>query len=77
MRAKKGPDDFNYHLLRLPDEKLVQRVVAVAHFKNGKTVDETTLKAEIWSLLTGYKLPKQVFFVPNVRRAAIGKADYK
>ena len=74
---KKDPAIFDCLVVGLPDEKFGQRVVAVASFKEGEEVDEATLKEETRAHLAGYKLPKQIFFVPKVERAANGKADYK
>ncbi len=60
----------------LPDDKFGQRVVAVASFVEGLEVDEATLVEETRKHLSGFKLPRQVFFVPHVNRLPNGKADY-
>ncbi len=74
---KKDSAIFDCLVVGLPDEKFGQRVVAVASFKEGREVDESTLREGTRVHLAGYKLPKQIFFVPTVQRAANGKADYK
>jgi acyl-CoA synthetase (AMP-forming)/AMP-acid ligase II len=61
----------------LPDPKYGQRIVALASLQAGQTIDEATLISETRQQLSGYKLPKQVFFVPQVQRAPNGKADYE
>ena len=61
----------------LPDERFGQRVVAVASIEPGQDVSEKALIDATRKHLSGYKLPKQVLFVPQVQRAPNGKADYK
>jgi fatty-acyl-CoA synthase len=74
---KRDPAIFDCLVVGLPDEKFGQRVVAVASFREGHEIDEATLVTQTRQHLSGYKLPKQVFFVPDVQRAPNGKADYK
>ena len=54
-----------------------QRVVAVASLNEPGAVAEQALIDHTREHLSGYKLPKQVLLVEEVRRAANGKADYK
>ncbi len=74
---KKDPAIFDCLVVGLPDEKFGQRVVAVASFQENMQVDDATLLQETRQHLAGYKLPKQIFFVPLVQRLPNGKADYK
>ena len=61
----------------LKDERFGQRIVAVASCDSGVALGEEQLIDFARDHLAGYKLPKQVLFVDEVRRAANGKADYK
>lgn len=61
-----------------PDERFGERIVAVVAGRDGATAaDGETLMAFAREQLAGYKAPRQVIFVPQVRRAPNGKADYK
>jgi len=73
---KRDPAIFDCLVVGLPDERFGQRVVAVASMKDGQEIDAASLTEHTRQHLAGYKLPKQVIFVPVVQRAANGKADY-
>ncbi len=74
---KRHPSIKDCLVVGLPDPKFGQRVVAVASLQGSAQVEESELVNETRQHLSGYKLPKQVFFVPDVQRAPNGKADYK
>jgi len=62
----------------VPDAKYGQRVAAVARVADGH--DEPSLEdvqEHCRSQLAGYKVPRTVVFVDEVRRTPAGKADYK
>ncbi|MEK7424884.1 MAG: AMP-binding protein [Actinomycetota bacterium] len=59
------------------DEKFGQAVTAVASRREGASVDEATIIADVKTQLAGFKAPKRVVFVAEVPRAPNGKADYK
>ena len=61
----------------MEDDRFGQRVVALASYKEGKTLEESELISFTRDHLAGYKLPKQVLFVDEVMRAPNGKANYK
>ncbi len=61
----------------VPDERFGERVVAVACHRKGMSVGEEDLIEFSKSHLSGYKLPRTVLFVDQVKRAPNGKADYK
>ena len=73
---KRDPAIFDCLVVGLPDERFGQRVVAIASLKDGQEIDEPSLIEQTRQHLAGYKLPKQIAFVPEVQRAANGKADY-
>ena len=59
------------------DEKFGQKVVAVASFNEGMSIEEHALREETKKHLSSYKVPKNIKFVDKVNRAPNGKADYK
>jgi fatty-acyl-CoA synthase len=59
------------------DEKFGQKVVAVASFNDGMSIEEHSLREETKKHLSSYKVPKNIKFVDKVHRAPNGKADYK
>ena len=68
---------FDCLVVGMPDEKFGERVVAVASVHSTAAgVDPSALIAHVKSELAGYKAPKQVVIVDEVKRAPNGKADY-
>jgi 3-oxocholest-4-en-26-oate---CoA ligase len=64
----------------VPDERFGERVIAVASFTDSEdpgNCDEPALIDYCREHLAGYKVPKGIVFVDQVRRAPNGKADYK
>ena len=59
------------------DARFGQRIVALASLRDGEFLDEPGLIDFAREHLAGYKLPKQVLLLDEVRRAPNGKADYK
>ena len=57
------------------DERFGQRVTAIASTR--EPLGEDDLIAFTQEHLAGYKAPKKVLFVDEVKRAPNGKADYK
>jgi fatty-acyl-CoA synthase len=74
--VKQHPDVLDCLVGGVEDEKFGQRVTAVASPRPGRAIDAGTLREFTKSKLAGYKVPKQVFVVDEVRRAPNGKADY-
>jgi acyl-CoA synthetase (AMP-forming)/AMP-acid ligase II len=58
------------------DERFGQRVVALVQVRAGQDVDADVLQAHGHELLTGYKVPRQFVFVPEIVRSPSGKPDY-
>ncbi|HJL96046.1 MAG TPA: acyl-CoA synthetase [SAR86 cluster bacterium] len=75
--VKRHPDIFDCLVVGLKDDRFGQRVVALASFQDERELEEQDLISFTREHLAGYKLPKQVLFVPKVMRAPNGKADYK
>ena len=68
---------FDCLVVGMPDDKFGERVVAVASVRaSAADVDPAELIAHVKSELAGYKAPKQVLIVGEVKRAPNGKADY-
>lgn len=74
---KTHPAVYDCLVAGVKDPKFGERVTAVVSIRPGMSVDETELVEHVKARLSGYKKPKNVFFVDVVRRAMNGKADYK
>ena len=74
--VKRHPSIYDCLVVGVADERFGQRVVAVASTKGQAPPAERSLIDFTREHLAGYKLPKQVLFVSEVRRAPNGKADY-
>ena len=70
-------DIFDCLVVGMPDEKFGQRIVAVVSTVDNKVLDELVLIENTRKKIAGYKLPKQILFTKEVKRAPNGKANYK
>ena len=70
-------DVFDCLVVGMPDEKFGQRIVAVVSTVDNKDLDELALIENTRKKIAGYKLPKQILFTDEVKRAPNGKANYK
>ncbi len=68
---------FDCLVVGVADEKFGQRVTGVVSFHPGMDASTEDLREFTKTRLAGYKVPKQLFVVDHVERAANGKADYK
>ena len=75
--VKRHPDVSDCLVVGLPDDRFGQRIVAIASTTEDALLDESTLIDFTRDHLAGYKLPKQVLLLDEIRRAPNGKADYK
>ena len=73
---KRHPDVLDCLVVGVDDERFGQRVVGVASLAAGSNLSHAEIIAETRQHLSGYKLPKEVVFVDEVKRAVNGKADY-
>jgi 3-oxocholest-4-en-26-oate---CoA ligase len=73
---KSHPDVFDAIVVGVPDERFGQRVTAVVQPRPGKepTLDE--LDAHCRTKIAGYKVPRELLLVDEVRRQPSGKPDY-
>ncbi|MFI4933924.1 MAG: AMP-binding protein [Caulobacterales bacterium] len=74
---KAYPDVFDCLVVGVPDQRFGERVTAVLSLQAGRHLDEETLLAFARTRVAGYKLPRRLVVVGEVRRAPNGKADYK
>ena len=74
---KTHKDVFDCLVVGMPDEKFGQRIVAVVSTVDNKDLDELALIENTRKKIAGYKLPKQILFTEEVKRAPNGKANYK
>ena len=74
--VKRAPEIFDCLVVGVPDDRFGQKIVAIASLNEGMETDEASLIEETRKHLSGYKLPRKVFFVPLVQRLPNGKADY-
>jgi acyl-CoA synthetase (AMP-forming)/AMP-acid ligase II len=59
----------------VPDERWGQRIVAVVEAEPAARLDAEDVRRAVGAELAGYKKPRDVVFVPRVRRGPSGKAD--
>jgi fatty-acyl-CoA synthase len=74
---KAHPDVHDCLVVGVPDQRFGERVVAVLSPRPGAVLDEAALIEFARARVAGYKLPRRIVVVDEVRRAANGKADYK
>ncbi|WP_030175615.1 acyl-CoA synthetase [Spirillospora albida] len=77
VALKDHPDVYDAVVVGLPDEMFGQRVAAVVAPRPGATLTLEDLTEHCRGRLAGYKLPRQIHFVDEVQRTAVGKSDYK
>ncbi len=74
---KAHPDIFDCLVVGVPDPRFGERVTAVLSLCEGRAFDEPAVLEFARTRVAGYKLPRRVVVVGEVRRAPNGKADYK
>lgn len=61
----------------IPDERWGQKVVGVVSLRAGANADSAAIREHVRKHIAGYKVPKDIVFVPEVFRTPAGKADYR
>jgi fatty-acyl-CoA synthase len=61
----------------VPDDRFGERVTALVSARPGCVIDEDALVGHARRLVAGYKTPRRIIVVDQVRRADNGKADYR
>ena len=76
--ALKGhPDVFDALVVGVPDERYGQCVAAVVHPRPGTRPALTELDQFVRSEIAGYKVPRALWYVDEVKRSPAGKPDYR
>ena len=75
--VKKHPDVVDCLVVGIEDEKFGQRVTAVASLQSDSKTEPESVRDFARKQIAAYKVPKQIVFVQQVKRAPNGKADYK
>ena len=73
---KAHPAVYDAVVAGVPDDRFGQRVAAVIQLRPEEAADEAALIAHARAHVAGYKAPKSVVFVTEIRRSPSGKADY-
>src|SRR3954467_2030174 len=73
---KAHPAVYDAVVAGVPDERFGQRVAAVVQLRPDAGVTEADLIAHARQHVAGYKAPRLVVVVPEIRRSPSGKADY-
>ena len=76
--ALKGhPDVFDALVVGVPDPRFGQHVAAVVHPREGTRPTLADLDAFVRSEIAGYKVPRSLWLVDEVKRSPAGKPDYR
>ena len=76
--ALKGhPDVFDALVVGVPDPRFGQHVAAVVQPREGARPTLADLDAFVRSEIAGYKVPRSLWYVDEVKRSPAGKPDYR
>ncbi|RWA16292.1 acyl-CoA synthetase [Mycolicibacterium elephantis DSM 44368] len=76
--ALKGhPDVFDALVVGVPDPRFGQHVAAVIQPREGARPKLAELDAFVRNQIAGYKVPRSIWFVDEVKRSPAGKPDYR
>ena len=75
--VKTHPDVFDVLVVGVPDERFGQRVAAVVATRDGARPSMNDIVAASRKEIAGYKVPRSVWFVDEIKRSPAGKPDYK
>ena len=76
--ALKGhPDVFDALVVGVPDERYGQHVAAVVAPRSGTHPTLSALDAFVRKDIAGYKVPRSLWIVDEIKRSPAGKPDYK
>ncbi|MGV9744852.1 acyl-CoA synthetase [Rhodococcus zopfii] len=74
---KSHPDVFDVLVVGVPDERWGQRVAAVVATRDGRRPSTNSLADACRTLIAGYKVPRSIWYVDEIRRSPAGKPDYR
>ncbi|HNM85218.1 MAG: acyl-CoA synthetase [Mycobacterium sp.] len=76
--ALKGhPDVFDALVVGVPDERFGQHVAAVVQAREGTKPTLAELDSFVRTQIAGYKVPRSLWLVDEVKRSPAGKPDYR
>ena len=70
-------DVFDVAVVGTPHERWGQQVTALVQRREGSEVSADDLRDFARTLISNYKVPKEICFVPQVPRTAVSKVDYR
>ncbi|HYZ92435.1 MAG TPA: acyl-CoA synthetase [Actinomycetota bacterium] len=73
---KSHPDVFDAIVVGVPDERFGSRVAAVVQAREGREPTLEQLDQHVRTKIAGYKVPRELFLVDEVKRQPSGKPDY-
>jgi 3-oxocholest-4-en-26-oate---CoA ligase len=74
---KAHPDVFDAIVVGVPDERFGQHVAAVVSVRAGQRPSLADLGAFVRNAIAGYKVPRSVWWVEEIKRSPAGKPDYR
>ncbi len=74
---KAHPDVFDVSVVGVPDERFGQRVAAVVAPRAGARPSLASLGESVRAELAGYKAPRALWLVEEIKRSPAGKPDYR
>ncbi len=74
---KSHPDVFDALVVGVPDERFGQRVAAVVQTRGGARPALHEIASAARKEIAGYKVPRSLWFVDEIKRSPAGKPDYR
>ncbi|MEV0947638.1 acyl-CoA synthetase [Rhodococcus sp. NPDC049939] len=74
---KSHPDVFDVLVVGVPDDRFGQRVAAVVQAREGARPSLQEIAAAARKEIAGYKVPRSLWFVDEIKRSPAGKPDYR
>jgi 3-oxocholest-4-en-26-oate---CoA ligase len=75
--VKSHPDVFDVLVVGVPDERFGQRVAAIVQPRAGRQPTLEDIEGHVRTQVAGYKVPREVHLVEQIRRHPSGKPDYR